>query len=137
MFLIFILDIFINGALVVIFGPEAVAVYTVYDKILNLIRSPTSGSTRGLLSVTGHLYGAGKIKKVKSLFYHGLKVNLLIALITAAIFYIFHFLILMFYDLGIFTYYADVLGSSAFNLIFIVLCVMVLCLSVSYSSSKV
>ena len=62
-----------------------IVVYTFCTNISDLLQAPARGSTKGLLTISGHLYGAKKIDKLKDLFKHGVKIGLILSVVTSFI----------------------------------------------------
>ncbi len=55
-----ILTIYVAIILTMIRGPEYIAIYTFFILISELVQSPSRRSCKGILTVTGHLYGTKK-----------------------------------------------------------------------------
>ena len=63
--------------------------YSVSNKIRNLLSSPTKGYGRALMSVTGHLFGAHKLDELNEMLMYTIKVALLTTAPVMVIFVIF------------------------------------------------
>lgn len=92
------LTIYVNIILITFVNPAFVALYTLCMAINDLIQSPTRGGARGLLTVTGHLYGANEIYKIKKLCNSGLKIGIILSIISSVIFFCFQGLIFGYMD---------------------------------------
>ena len=91
-----ILGFVMNIILITYFGATAVVLYTLFNNLQNVIASPTKGGARGLLTISGHLFGARKFDEIKSLLKYGFKLcyklTIVSCLITVLIFgFGFHF----------------------------------------------
>lgn len=72
-----------------IIGEIGPILYSVSNKIRNLLSSPAKGYGRALMSVTGHLFGAHKLDELNEMLMYTLKVSLLTTVPVMAIFFIF------------------------------------------------
>ena len=52
--------------------------------------APIKGFGRGLLSVSGHLFGAKKFDDMKKFYHHVLKIGMFVSFILSIIFFVFH-----------------------------------------------
>ena len=119
---------FINTTLLSAMGSIGPVLYSVSNKLKTLLISPVRGYGRGLMSVTGHLFGAQKFDEISAMFKYVLKVSL-ITMIPVMI---------------IFSYFAQQLFSlfsiNGFNteIFWISICGIVIMVSISFSmiSSK-
>ena len=84
-----ILAIFINSVLIVEIGEIGIILYSVSIKIRDLLRAPIKGMGRGLMSVTGHLFGAKKIDELNKMYMYVLKYSLIISLVISIFFFAF------------------------------------------------
>ena len=66
---------FINGILLVTMGEMGPILYSVSNKLRSLLISPVKGYGRGLMSVTGHLFGAESFDKLEDMFNYVIKVS--------------------------------------------------------------
>ena len=80
---------FINSILIMTTGEIGPVLYSVTHKINNLLQSPVKGYGRGLMSISGHLFGARKFDNLEKMFYYVLKVSLITIIIEAVVFIIF------------------------------------------------
>ena len=82
-----ILAIFINSILIMELGETGLVLYTVSIKIRNLMRSPIKVLGRGLMSVTGHLFGAKKIDELNEMYMYVLKYSLIVSAFISILFF--------------------------------------------------
>ena len=80
---------FVNGILIGSIGEIGPILYSVSNKIRNLLSSPTKGYGRALMSVTGHLFGAHKLDELNEMLMYTIKVALLTTAPVMVIFVIF------------------------------------------------
>ena len=80
---------FINAILIMTTGEIGPVLYAVSNKIKTLLQSPIRGYGRGLMSVTGHLFGARKFDNLEKMFYYVLKVSVITIIIESVVFIIF------------------------------------------------
>ena len=80
---------FINSVLIMTTGEIGPVLYAVSNKIKTLLQSPIRGYGRGLMSVTGHLFGAKKFDNLEKMFNYALKVSVITIIIESAVFIIF------------------------------------------------
>ena len=66
---------FINGILIVTMGEIGPILYSVSNKLRSLLISPVKGYGRGLMSVTGHLFGAESFDKLEEMFDYVIKIS--------------------------------------------------------------
>lgn len=88
-----ILILIVNTFLISVIGPMGVLVFSVSIKIKYLLLSPIKGMGRGLMIITGHLFGAKKINKMNDLYLYTLKRCIGVALVFSTIFFIFRDLV--------------------------------------------
>lgn len=69
------LGFYVNFMLIKSAGPWAIGIYVFLSKLKDLVISPIRGGSRGLLIVTGHLYGANKFKKIKEIRRYAYKMQ--------------------------------------------------------------
>ena len=81
-----ILTIFVNGVLIEELGKIGILLYSASAKIRDLFISPIKGYGRGLMSVTGHLFGAKEIDKLKYMYNYVLKISLATSFVIAIFF---------------------------------------------------
>ena len=77
---------FINSILVVTTGEMGPILFSVANKLKTLLIAPVRGYGRGLMSVTGHLFGAHKFDDLNNMFKYVLKVSFITTLIVMIIF---------------------------------------------------
>ena len=65
-----------------------IVLYAISIKIRSLLRSPIKGMSRGLMSVTGHLFGAKKIDELNEMYIYVLKYTLIISLFISISFFV-------------------------------------------------
>lgn len=82
-----ILAIFINSILIMELGETGLVLYAVSIKIRNLMRAPIKGLGRGLMSVTGHLFGAKKIDELNEMYMYVLKYSLIVSAVISILFF--------------------------------------------------
>lgn len=82
-----VLAIFINAILIVELGEIGIVLYSVSIKIRDLLRAPIKGMGRGLMSVTGHLFGAKKINELNEMYMYVLKYSLIISIVISIFFF--------------------------------------------------
>ena len=80
---------FINASLLTHLGTLGPILYSVSNKMKNLLIVPVRGYSRGLMSVTGHLFGARKFDELNDMFKYVLKLSLLTSLAEVIIFFFF------------------------------------------------
>ena len=80
---------FMNSMLLMTMGEMGPILYSASNKIKSLLVSPVRGYGRGLMSVTGHLFGAHKFDDLQSMFKYVLKVSLITTVIVMVIFIVF------------------------------------------------
>ena len=80
---------FINASLLTHLGTLGPILYSVSNKMKNLLIVPVRGYGRGLMSVTGHLFGARKFDELNDMFKYVLKLSLLTSLAEVIIFFFF------------------------------------------------
>ena len=73
---------FINSILIVTMGDIGPILYSVSNKIKSLLIAPVKGYGRGLMSVTGHLFGARDFDDLRDMFDYALKVSFITTLIV-------------------------------------------------------
>ena len=79
--------LFINAYLLGVMGDVGVVLYAVSIEIRNLLRAPIKGMGRGLMSVSGHLFGAKEISKLNEMYMYVLKVSIFTSAIIAIVFF--------------------------------------------------
>lgn len=82
-----ILAMYINSFLIIVLGEVGLILYAVSIKIRNLLRAPIKGLGRGLMSVTGHLYGAKKIDDLNKIYNYALKYSIIISAVISISFF--------------------------------------------------
>ena len=86
--MVFVLAIFINRMLILQLGEIGLVLYAVSIKIRTLLRAPIKGMGRGLMSVTGHLFGAKKIDELNEMYMYVLKMTLIASFLISLSFFI-------------------------------------------------
>lgn len=56
-------------------GTWAIGIYVFLSKLRDLVISPIRGGSRGLLIITGHLYGANKFKRIREIRRYAYKMQ--------------------------------------------------------------
>ena len=82
-----ILAVFINWILILNIGEIGLVLYAVSIKIRTFLRAPIKGMGRGLMSVTGHLFGAKKINELNVMYIYVLKMALVASLAISLLFF--------------------------------------------------
>ena len=77
---------FINSILILTMGSTGPILYSVANKIKGVLSSPTKGYGRGLMSVTGHMFGAEKFDDLKDMFGYALKASLITTALVMVVF---------------------------------------------------
>ena len=78
---------FINVILIGTMGEIGPILYSVSNKIRTLLNAPIRGYGRGLMSVTGHLFGAEKFDSLEEMFNYVLKVAVTTSVIVMIVFF--------------------------------------------------
>ena len=78
---------FINVILIGTMGEIGPILYSVSNKIRSLLNAPTKGYGRGLMSVTGHLFGAEQFDKLKEMYKYVLKIAVCTSLVIMIVFF--------------------------------------------------
>ena len=78
--------VFINKILMSNLGTFGIILYSSSGKIKDLLSAPIKGYGRGLMSVTGHLFGARKIDELEEMYSYVLKWSIVTSLILAFLF---------------------------------------------------
>ena len=121
-------SIYINSVLIEDLGKKGILLYSTSSKIRDLLLAPIKGLGRGLMILSGHLFGAKKINELKDIYKYVLKISFSTALIVDIIF----------------LFIRDLVYNS-FNIMNMELSVLVICIfgififlsiSFSYTSSK-
>ena len=86
--MVFVFAMFINEVLLLEIGSMGIVLYAISIKIRSLLRSPIKGMSRGLMSVTGHLFGAKKIDELNEMYIYVLKYTLIISLFISISFFV-------------------------------------------------
>lgn len=81
-------SIFINALLFQQLGQVGVLLFSVSSKIEDLLKTPTESFGNGLMSVSGHLYGAKQFDKARELYRYVLKANLVASIIVSFAFFL-------------------------------------------------
>ena len=79
--------LFFNKILIEQLGQIGVLLYSTASRIESILISPQKACGRGLLSVSGHLYGAHKIDELEGLYHYVLKITMLMALVSTIVFF--------------------------------------------------
>ena len=85
--IVFVFAMFANEILFMEIGEMGVILYTISIKIRSLLRSPIKGMSRGLMSVTGHLFGARKIDDLNDMYIYVLKYALALSAVLGLTFF--------------------------------------------------
>ena len=78
---------FVNVILIGTMGEIGPILYSVSNKIKSLLNAPTKGYGRGLMSVTGHLFGAEQFDKLKEMYAYVLKIAVCTSLVIMIVFF--------------------------------------------------
>lgn len=78
---------FFNRILIEQLGQIGILLYSTASRIETLMISPQKAFGRAIVSVSGHLFGADEIDKLRNLYNYVLKLAILIALITTVVFF--------------------------------------------------
>jgi putative MATE family efflux protein len=84
-----LLTSFINSMLVMSMGPMGPILYSVANKIKTLLIAPVRGYGRGLMSVTGHLFGAHKFDDLSKMYKYALSMSFITTFVVMVVFVIF------------------------------------------------
>ena len=79
---------FINSILIMTTGEIGTVLYLVSTKIRSLLQSPIRGYGNGLMSVTGHMFGARKFDNLEKMFHYVLKISVITVIIESVVFII-------------------------------------------------
>ena len=79
--------LFFNKILIAQLGQIGILLYSTASRIESIIISPQKAFGRSLISISGHLFGAGRIDELKDLYNYVLKKAIIIALISTIIFF--------------------------------------------------
>ena len=85
--------LFVNGILLNDIGQIGVLLYSTSIKLEDLLITPIRAYGRGLMSVTGQLFGSKKIDELKNIYHYVLKIALITIIIIAILFVVFRDLI--------------------------------------------
>ena len=77
---------FINSILILTMGEIGPILYSVANKLKTLLIAPVKGYGRGLMSVTGHLFGAHKFDDLYTMFKYVLNISLTTTLAVMIVF---------------------------------------------------
>ena len=77
---------FINSILFVTMGEMGPVLYALSNKLKAFLVAPVRGYGRGLMSVTGHLFGAHEFKDLEYMFKYVLKISFITTLIVMIVF---------------------------------------------------
>lgn len=78
--------IYINGVLIEELGKTGILLYSTSSKIRDLLLAPIKGLGRGVMILSGHLFGAKEINELKNMYNYVLKISVSAALILGIIF---------------------------------------------------
>lgn len=81
--------LFINETLVNSLGVIGPILYSVSNKIKTLLIAPTRAFGRGLMSVTGHLFGARKFHELEVMYHYVLNAAVIVSILVMIVFFIF------------------------------------------------
>ena len=79
--------LFFNKILIAQLGQIGILLYSTASRIESIMISPQKAFGRSLISISGHLFGAGRIDDLKDLYNNVLKKAIIIALISTIIFF--------------------------------------------------
>lgn len=79
--------LFFNKILIAQLGQIGILLYSTASRIESIMISPQKAFGRALISLSGHLFGAGRIDDLKDLYNYVLKKAIIIALISTIIFF--------------------------------------------------
>ena len=79
--------LFFNKILIEQLGQIGVLLYSTASRIESILISPQKACGRGLVSVSGHLYGANKIDELEGLYHYVLKITMLMSLVSTIAFF--------------------------------------------------
>ncbi len=79
--------LFFNKILIAQLGQIGILLYSTASRIESIMISPQKAFGRSLISISGHLFGAGRIDDLKDLYNYVLKKAIIIALISTIIFF--------------------------------------------------
>lgn len=85
--IIYISVMFNNKILMAQLGQVGILLYSTSNKIKTLIVTPQKAFSRSLLSISGQLFGAGKIDELNELYNYVVKISVIIALIFTILFF--------------------------------------------------
>ena len=120
--------VFINGILLASMGQIGVLLYATSIKLQTLLISPVRAYGRGLMSVSGHLYGSQKIDEVKRMYTYVLRVSLITMAIVSVFFILFR---------NIIYYSFSIIGMElAVEHIAIIGTLILICTTVTRTASK-
>ena len=80
---------FINSTLITTIGTMGPILYSIANKLKSLLIAPVKGYGRGLMSVTGHLFGARKFDELDKMYKYVLKVSIITTIMIMIVFDIF------------------------------------------------
>ena len=81
--LAFILQATIVSTIFLTVGQIGLVLYAVSIKIREFLRAPIRGMGRGLMSVSGHLFGAKKIEELENMYAYVLKMSFIVSIILS------------------------------------------------------
>ena len=79
--------LFFNKILIEQLGQIGVLLYSTASRIESILISPQKACGRGLVSVSGHLYGANKIDELEGLYHYVLKITMMMSLVSTIAFF--------------------------------------------------
>ena len=77
---------YVNILLIMTMGEMGPIIYSVSDKIRTLLIAPIRGFSRGLMSISGHLFGAELFDEIEEMFNYALKISICTSLIIMIVF---------------------------------------------------
>lgn len=77
---------FINSTLIMTMGSIGPILYSVSNKLETLLVAPVRGYGRGLMSVTGHLFGAEKFDDLNEMYRYVLRISLITTAVVMIVF---------------------------------------------------
>ena len=108
------MGLFVNGILLHEVGEIGVKIFSASIKLEELLISPIRAYGRGLMSVTGQLFGSKKINELKEIYWYVLKISLITIIFVSILFVVFRDILyysLSIWDMEIAVGYIAIFGS--------------------------
>ena len=83
------ISVFINGILLREIGQIGVMLYSTSTKLQDIFITPIRAYGRGLMSVTGHLFGSKKIDGLNTMYHYVLRISLVTIIFISVLFVVF------------------------------------------------